>query len=149
MRSTLLLTILLLSSSFAHTEIYTWTNAEGKTVFSQTLPRDKSIEADKVEIKTPLFDTTTKSTAPDNNVKDSDVDEETDEPISEEDAERIAEGKKLIKEQCNNAKSDLSSLELGGNRLYKDSKGNYLRMTEEEKANRRKNMNAFISEHCQ
>ena len=145
----LFLTVVLLAtySSMSYSAIYEWTNKQGNKAYTQTPPSDKSISRKKLEVKSQktsdaitYSDKSEETTTPDSTEEASDV-------SPEEQAKKIAEGKQLIKEQCTNAKSGLAGLD-GGNRLYKDSKGNYLRMTEEEKDKRRKNINSFITEHC-
>lgn len=138
--------ILISFSTVSISAIYEWTNKQGHTAYTQAPPKDKSISSKKLVVKSQTISESTSNVESSSN--DLEVSNEDDSSASTPDeAKKIAEGKKLLKEQCINAKSALAGLE-GGNRLYKDSKGNYLRMTEEEKNKRRKNINEFMSEHC-
>lgn len=141
--------ILVLFSSISYSAIYEWKNKQGNTAYTQAPPSDKSIKTRKLEVKAQRVNeyVDPDEVGTENDGIDSSVTNEETDVSPEEQAKRIAEGKKLINEQCSNAKSALAGLE-GGNRLYKDSKGDYLRMTEKEKNKRRKNINSFIDEHC-
>jgi len=139
--------LLVTYSSMSYSAIYEWTNKQGNTAYTQTPPSDKSISRKKLDVKSQRTAEAVSYTDNTEDVPDSDSTEEDSDVSPEEQAKKIAEGKQLIKEQCTNAKSALAGLD-GGNRLYKDSKGNYLRMTEDEKDKRRKNINSFMKEHC-
>jgi hypothetical protein len=145
----LFLTFVLLTtySSMSYSAIYEWTNKQGNKAYTQTPPSDKSISRKKLDVKSKKTNDAITYTDSSEEATTSDSIEEASDVSPEEQAKKIAEGKRLIKEQCTNAQSALAGLD-GGNRLYKDSKGNYLRMTEEEKDKRRKNINSFMSEHC-
>jgi len=145
--SILILFTLVLFSSYSHSAIYEWTNKQGNQAYTQAPPSDRSIASKKLVVRSQKVIESIEPVETPDDITDANPADDTNETSPEKDAKRIAEGKKLLKEQCNNAKSAIAGLE-GGNRLYKDSKGNYLRMTEKEKAKRRKNINNFMDEHC-
>lgn len=137
--------ILIFTTSASYSAIYEWTNKQGNTAYTQTPPGDKNIDSKKIEIKAQGINKNVRSyQAPAEMTTEAPT-----ETLSEEKSKQIAEGKKLLLEQCSNAKKALESLDLGGNRLYKDNEGNYLRLTEKDKKQRRDNLSSFITEHCQ
>lgn len=145
--SILIFFTLLLFSSFSHSAIYEWTNEQGNKAYTQAPPSDKSISSKKLVVKSQKVTASFEPVDVSDDITDANPADNTNETSPEAEAKKIAEGKRLLKEQCSNAKSAIAGLE-GGNRLYKDSKGNYLRMSEKEKAKRRKNINSFMDEHC-
>jgi len=146
MRKTLFVMFLLYSSS-SLAIIYHWTNQQGVQQYSQAPPRDKSIPSEKIHIKKHFND----------NALPSNSFQQSADAIARSNAERKAasdKANKQIEQQqladniCRRTKQSLSSLELSGNRRYKDADGNYLRLDEEAKNKQRQKLNEQIEKNC-
>jgi len=138
----------LLSANLTHAAIYHWVDHQGNSHYAQQPPRDKSINAQKMGVKSNHI---VDSEQPQQSIQDSANE------IAESNAARKAESDKaqqkanetrLLQERCDTSKKNLAELDYGGNRLYKDAEGNYSRLSTEEKNNQREQLNAFINENC-
>ena len=136
----------LLFATIGHAAIYKWADENGNTSYGQAPPRN--IISQEITIKSAPVETTGK---PQKSIQDS-ADE-----IAKSNAERKAstdkttqkaQQQRLLQDQCANAKKELSTLGIGGNRLYKDSDGNYSRINEDDKNQQRQKLSAFIHENC-
>jgi len=141
------LVIYLLYSSSSLALIYDWTSPNGVQQYTQSPPRDSSISSEKIYIKKHISD----SELPSESIQQSA------DAIAKSNAERKATSDKftqqikqleLMRANCLRAKKSLSALELGGNRMYKDAEGNYLRLNEEAKAKQREEIKKQIKENC-
>ena len=138
----------LLFASLAHTTIYYWVDHQSNTHYSQRPPQDKSLAAKKIFIKP---SGTIDSNKPLTSIQDSANE------IAKSNAERKAANDKILQqstdhkrlqEQCEATQKSLEELDYAGNRLYKDSDGNYSRLSSEEKATQRQKLNDFLKDNC-
>jgi len=138
----------LLFASLAHAAIYHWVDHQGNTHYDQQPPRDKSIDAQKISVKS--------NTIVDSEQTQQSIQDSADE-IAKSNSARKAENNKAqqkadenrrLQERCDISKKNLAELDYGGNRLYKDAEGNYSRLSTEEKNNQREQLNVFINENC-
>ncbi|MBQ0725638.1 MAG: DUF4124 domain-containing protein [Cycloclasticus sp.] len=134
-------------SSNALAAIYKWTDDQGNTSYGQTPPRDKSLKLEKLNTKR-------SPSVPVDRLKSL---QDSANEIAKSNAERAAANNKaaeLVREkqriakECSQAKQALAALDLGGNRLYKDSEGNYSRLTQEDKSQQRQSLSLAIEETC-
>ncbi len=127
--------------------IYKWTDEQGITSYSQTPPRDKNLQLEKINTKRgPSVPVDRLKNLQDsaNEIAKSNAERAT----ANNKAAALVREKQRIAEECSQAKRALAALDLGGNRLYKDSEGNYARLTEEDKAQQRQSLNLAIEEAC-
>lgn len=130
--------------------IYKWTDQNGNTRFGQKRPADKSIPYKKLSIKAQRVN----EEAIDKQLKSiqQNADEleksNADRQAKFDEANLAAETKRQSQAECDNVKKSLSSLDFGGNRLYKDNQGNYSRFNEDDRNNQREKFNQFLKENC-
>ncbi|MFT6217327.1 MAG: hypothetical protein ACJA2Y_000718 [Cycloclasticus pugetii] len=138
----------LLFAQFAYSAIYQWVDHQGNTHYSQHPPADKSISTQNI--------TVTKKPVADAKKNQQSIQDSANE-IAKSNAERQAardklqqqaEENKRLQESCEASKKSLIELDYGGNRLYKDTEGNYSRFTDEDKNNQREQLNDFINKNC-
>jgi len=139
---------LLLINSAASAAIYKWVDHKGVINYGQIQPQRQSITPDKVILKTRKEDDSQKQ-------PESIIDSAN--KIAESNAKRkaaadkkalAAQEKNRLQKNCAAAKENLANLDYSSNRLHKDSKGNYSRLTPAEKAQQRKEAMVLISENC-
>ena len=151
MRLTLLLivfTMIFCSPNYA--AIYKWVNEQGVTSFTQQPPKNKDTPFQKIKVK---------ATAPNDNYAEDNTSANKNARKAKEISlkkaqevarqEQIKDGSEDLKKHCALAKKSLVSLNMGGNRLYKDSDGNYLRLDEESKEQKRQEISQFLADNCQ
>jgi len=147
MRYVLCISLALLFITNSQAGIYKWNNEHGTRQYTQSPPRDKSIHIEKIIYKK-YFN---KSVTPSQSMQD-DADE-----IARSNAKRQAaidkaehqnQQQQLARKSCQRAKQSLTSLDFGGNRLYKDAEGNYHRFNTEEKERKRELLNEIILNNC-
>lgn len=127
--------------------IYKWTDEQGITSYGQTPPRDKSIKLEKLNTKrSPPVSVDRLKSLQDNANEIAKSNAER--AAANNKAAELAREKQRIAEECSKAKQALAALDFGGNRLYKDSEGNYSRLTEETKTQQRQNLSLAIEETC-
>jgi len=146
-RAFILCSCLLINSS-ANAAIYKWVDHKGVINYGQTKPQRQAITPDKIILKVQKRGDTKEAS-------ESIVDSAN--KIAESNAKRKAEKHKKalatqkerqLQKRCITSKKNLANLNYGGNRLHKDSKGNYSRLTPTDKEQRRKELRAFIKENC-
>jgi len=146
-RAFILSSFLLINSS-ANAVIYKWVDHKGIINYGQTQPQRQAITPDKIILKAHKRD-------PSKEAPESIIDSSN--KIAESNAKRKAEKhKKALASQkarqsqkrCISSKKNLANLNYSSNRLHKDSKGNYSRLTEVDKEQRRKELVALIKENC-
>jgi len=151
MRLTLLLivfTMIFCSPNYA--AIYKWVNEQGVTSFTQQPPKNKSISFKKIKVRnTPLIDGSEegKSRAKWNSKEAEELNHKKAQEVSRK--KQIRAATEELKKHCAVAKQSLANLNLGGNRLYKDSDGNYSRLDEESKNKKRQEISQFLADNCQ
>lgn len=147
-----LLLILLLSFSIpeSYATIYKWTNERGVITYSQHKPSDHTLKTERIHIKTSSIsnaeakrifcaaDNSASTTPPEN----TDNEEALTPVLTKAD-------KEALMQRCLTARKNLTGFNKGGNVLYKDTNGDYVRLTEEEKTGRRNKIYQFLSESCQ
>lgn len=148
MYRTLMFCFFLLFANLAHAAIYHWINHEGHPHYGQRPPSDKSIQVQKIHIKSTvrIDDKTAEKTIQEsaNELAKSNATRQAELESAQQKAIEI----KRIQERCDSSKKNLAELDYGGNRLYKDAEGKYSRLSAEEKNKQREQLNAFINENC-
>lgn len=140
-------TTLLCSPVYA--AIYEWLDEHNTITFSQKKPTQKNIPYKKLKDTQPSFigskkNPSSTSTAPN-----------TSSDIAQKFAEKRAlrkqaiSDKQALKKNCADARASMTDLERGGNPLYRDAKGNYLRLDQASKQAKRDTLNQFLSDNCQ
>jgi len=151
MRLTLLLivfTLIFCSPNYA--AIYKWTNKQEVTSFTQQRPKNKSISFEKLNVRPIPFI----GNADEGNSRTEDNTQKTDE-LSIKQAKEVVPQKQTkadreeLKRRCAIAKQSLVNLSRGGNRLYKDANGEHLRLDEESKNQKRREISQFLADNCQ
>lgn len=127
--------------------IYQWTNEQGNIAYGQKPPRDKTIKTQKILLKSSeIIEVKQAESIQDSAneiAKSNAARKAANEKIQQEAAEAL-----LLQERCATSKKSLTELDFGGNRLYKDSDGNYSRFSAEDKSQQREQLTAFINENC-
>jgi len=148
MYRTFLFCSLLLISSVASSTIYKWVDHDGVVNYGQVKPQRQSITPDQVVIKAQKRISSQK--APESIIDSANA-------IAGSNAERTAANKEKdaaniersrLQKNCISSKQNLANLNYSSNRLHKDSKGNYTRLTAAGKERRRKELVALIKENC-
>jgi len=131
-------------------DIYKWTDQNGNTHFGEKRPFDKSISYKKLSIKAQRVneDANEKQLTSIQQSADELEKSNADRQAEINNAELAAETEKHSQQECDNVKKSLAMLDFGGNRLYKDSEGNYSRLSEDDKNNQREKFNQFLDENC-
>lgn len=138
--------LLVWTSVQADMRIYKWIDTQGNTHFSHVAPHNKSISLEILMIKTDGREGLSLKALIDSA-----------EQIAKSNAERKAsndkirqevEKQRLVQEQCETRKKNLAELDYGSNRLYKNSEGDYSRLSAEDKRQEREKLSAFINENC-
>ena len=130
-----------------NTAIYQWVDDQGRMQYSQQKPHGKSLEPQKITIKT---------SRPADNKQLKSIQDSANEIARSNAARKAASDKalqetqeaRLAQEKCATSKKNLSDLDYGGNRLYKGADGRYSRFTPEDKKQQREQLNSFINENC-
>ncbi|MDX2425335.1 MAG: DUF4124 domain-containing protein [Cycloclasticus sp.] len=136
-----------LFTSNSHAAIYQWTDEQGSVAYGEKPPQDKTIKTQKILLKSPEI-SEVKQTRSIQDAANDIAKANAEREAAIDTANQSAEDEKFMQEECARANKALSSLDLGGNRLYKDSAGNYARLSDDDKSLQRQNLNAFIDENC-
>jgi len=148
MYRTFILCSLLLIHGVANAAIYKWVDHKGVINYGQIQPQKQLIPFDKVTLKTQKNSASQKQ--PKSIISSA-------KEIAESNAKRkaatdkkafAAQEKKRLQKNCLISKQNLANLDYNSNRLYKDSKGNYSRLTSYEKEQQRQKFTALIKENC-
>jgi len=151
MRLTLLLivfTLIFCSPNYA--AIYKWVNQQEVTSFTQQRPKNKSISFEKINVAPmPLIGDVdeVKSSTEKNAKKTDELSIKKTKEASPK--EQTKADREVLKRRCATAKQSLINLNRGGNRIYKDANGNYLRLDEESKNQKRREISQFLTDNCQ
>jgi len=142
--------ICLLAGFSSQADIYKWTDQNGNTHFGEKRPFDKSISYKKLSIKAQRVNEAESEGRLKSIQQSADEIEKSnaDRQAAIDKADLSAETKKRSHAECDNVRKSLSSLDFGGNRLYKDSDGNYSRMNEDDRNIKREQFNQFLNENC-
>ena len=138
----------LLFTHLAHTAIYHWVDHQGNTHYGQRPPKDKSITANKVFIKSSGIFDDEKTLTPIQDSANKIADSNAERKAANDEAVQQANNKRRLQEQCDATKKNLEELDYGGNRLYKDADGNYSRLSPEDKTKQRQKLDAFLQDNC-
>jgi len=151
MRLTLLLIIFtLIFCSPNYAAIYKWTNEQEVTSFTQQRPKNKSISFEKLKVRPIPFignDDEDNSSTESNAKKADELGIKKAEEASPH--KQTKADREELKRRCAIAKQSLINLSRGGNRLYKDANGEYLRLDEESKNQKRREISQFLTDNCQ
>jgi len=148
----LLIVFLLVFCSPNYAAIYKWVNEQGFTSFTQQPPKNKSIPFKKIKVKTtPPIDGYDEETIRAKMDAQKTKSEELSLKQAQKDAKQkqVKAGSEELKKHCAIAKKSLANLNQGGNRLYKDADGSYLRLDEESKDQKRQEITQFLTDNCQ
>lgn len=145
---TMLFCFFLLFANLTHAAIYHWYDHEGHPHYGQRPPSDKSIQVQKIHIKSTVRvnDNTTEKTVQDS--ADELAKSNATRQAELESARQKALEAHRMQERCDISRENLDRLDYGGNRLFRDADGSYSRLNPEEKNERRKQLEAFINENC-
>ena len=129
--------------------IYEWTDLKGVTSFGQIRPTHKGIPSRAVTVTPPKRSNPDSPPSPSaQESADSISDSNLKRQATRDKATQAQEAITLIQQQCANAKKNLAQTKLGGNRLYKDSSGQYSRLTDEERRLKQQTLTDFIQQNC-
>ncbi len=129
--------------------IYEWTDSKGVRSFGQIRPTHKDISPRAVTVTPPKRSNSDIPPRPSaqesaNNIADSNLKRQA----TRDKAIQAQEAISLIQQQCANAKKNLAQTKLGGNRLFKDSSGQYSRLTDEKRRLKQQTLTDFIQQNC-
>jgi len=147
-RAFILCSCLLINNS-ANATIYQWVDHKGVINYGQTQPQRQAITPDKIILKVQKRDNT-KEEAPESVVDSVNTIAESNAKRKEEKNKKAlaAQEKRQLQKNCIASKKNLANLNYGNNRLHKDSKGNYTRLTPADREQKRKKLRAYIKENC-
>lgn len=145
MNKKLLACLLILAPLPLSAETYKWVNEEGVVTYSQTPPPGQSAERVKLRGSSP-------STGPSSQEKLDQLrqrmaDGAEDRQLKKQQRQEEQEAKKLKQQNCASARSNLSSLQGLGNRLYKMD-GEYRRLSEQERQDLMQKEREHIKKNC-
>jgi len=138
----------LLFANLAHTAIYYWVDHQGNTHYGQRPPKDKSLTAKKVFIKSSGIIDSEKVLTSIQDSANAIATSNAERKAANDEALRLANDERRLQEQCDATQKSLEELDYGGNRLYKDADGNYSRLSYEEKTKQRQKLEAFLQDNC-
>lgn len=137
-------------SSLCLADIYQWTGQHGNTAYGQQRPVDKSIPYNVISKEArPASETQSGSQL--KSIQETADELEKANAVRQakiDDAKLAEETKKQSQAKCESVKASLAALDFGGNRLYKDSDGNYSRLADDDKNRKRQEFNQFLDENC-
>jgi uncharacterized protein (DUF3084 family) len=148
MYRTLLLVFCLILSTQSFAAIYKWIDKNGNVSFGQIRPADKSIVSQELSVKSSRVVVTEKKQVSLKSSEDELIKANSEREAARDKTLQAKAAKKIAQERCDGAKKSLAQLDVGGNRLYKDSEGNYSRLDEEKRSQQRQDLNTFIDENC-
>ncbi|MBL4783716.1 MAG: DUF4124 domain-containing protein [Porticoccaceae bacterium] len=148
MYRTLLLGFCLIVSTQSFATIYKWVDKNGNVSFGQTRPADKSIVTQEISVKSTRVVVTEKKQVSLKISEDELIKANSEREAARDKTLQAKAAKKIAQERCDGAKKALAQLDVGGNRLYKDSEGNYSRLDEEKRSQQRQGLNTFIDKNC-
>ena len=150
MRQYLLLVLLLsFSISESYATIYKWTNERGVITYSQHKPSNHTLKSERIVIKSTLSSAEVKEIFCAEPASQSTQQPETIAATQVSNREQQKINTEAINEICQSAQKNLVALQRSGNVLYKDAGGNFMRLTEQDKTQKRKEANQLIKEFCQ
>jgi hypothetical protein len=140
-RCLLIIPVFLLAAVSANSaEVYTWVDEHGKKHYSDQPPDDQTQQ--QTEVETRAFELENIDEGyPAGIVADPHRKERK---AKEESVQKAARTK--LSEQCERARADLTML--SGRISFNDGAGNEVRVTEAERKQMQKNLDAVISKHC-
>jgi hypothetical protein len=136
------------STSFAAGEhgIYKWVDDSGTVHYSQTPPPD--VKAQELKPAPGPADDPAAISGKLREQVDKMEERLTEKREGAADAQQWAEIQKLRRENCANARANLTKLQQGGNRAYRNPDGEVVRLTDEERQRRIDETNLQIQENC-
>jgi len=146
-RSTIIIFCLLFTAT-VHAAVYQWVNEQGNISYSQTRPQDKAVEVKEITTKRGGQAVTKKQQEDLQNSADELIEANTKRQEQRDKNDQEAQAKQFAKKQYDDVRKSLALLDVGGNRLNKDSEGNFSRQNEENRAKQRQQLNDFLSENC-
>ena len=132
-----LTSLLMLSTTYAATKYYKWTDDAGVIHYGETPPDPGKAEQINVHA----------GKARDPDQKKSDAAMAGGKPADDE-SDAKKENDKIVKENCSIYKQNLSALQNSARIREKDAKGEYRYLTEEEKQSRIKDAESYIKDNC-
>lgn len=146
-----LLLILILSFSIpeSYAAIYKWVNERGVITYSQHKPSNHTLQTERIVVKSTLSNAEAKKIfcAEPNSENPSSTETSSTEQTTSRKQKKI--NSEALNEICKSAQQNLISLQRSGNVMYKDENDNFMRLTEQDKAQKRKEANQLIKEFCQ
>lgn len=128
-------------------EIYKWVDPVGQTHYTQLPPPEGTTTIDVRSAPPPAADSGAADTRLQQQVETMDKQIEA-EDKAKSDAEMDAEIARITKENCRIAKKNLIGLQQGGEKRYRTSDGEVVRLTEEERQQRIEEAESQIQEFC-
>lgn len=139
-----IVSLLLLSAVDAASTAYKWVDGTGKTIYSQT-PPPVGVPFEVVE--QPDAQSTSLSNNSTSNLQDQVAKAQDARSQKKEEKQRLAESEQIKKENCTQAKTNLTSLTSRGQVTIKEG-DLYRKLTEEERQTRIADTKSQISEYC-
>jgi hypothetical protein len=146
-KNVLIACLLILATQPLMAETYRWVNDEGVVTYSQTPPPDH--QAERVNLRgTAVPSDGQKSQTRLDQLRQRMADSAEDRQLAKQEREKSKEEKKIKRQNCEAARSNLRKLEGLGNRLYQ-TEGEYRRLPEEERQSLMQKEREHIKANCE
>lgn len=139
-----IVTLLLLSTVHAESTAYKWVDGTGKTIYSQTPP---PVGVPFVIVEQPDAQSSSLSNNSTSSLQDQVANARDARSQKKEEKQLLAESEQIKKENCTQAKTNLTSLTSRGQVTIKEG-DLYRKLTEEERQSRIGDVKSQISEFC-
>jgi hypothetical protein len=128
-------------------EVYKWTDADGNTIYSQ-VPPNNGPRPETVAPPPPPAETAEQAKARLNALQQKLEDAREDRTLRAQKQQKLASEAAARRENCARARANLQGLEQRARQLVGDGKGNYQRLTPEDKAKRSAEYKKIIKRDC-
>ncbi|MDN5848430.1 MAG: DUF4124 domain-containing protein [Nitrococcus sp.] len=141
----------LTATATAATRVYQWSDRQGQVHYGELPPVGHSAQTIDVQTPTghPRPSPNQPAGRPDASVHSSGQEAASKPGESDQHAQTVAQDPQRLREQCQAARHNLQFLQAGGsNRRFRDSTGNVVRYTEEQRQAKIAAAEGYIEQHC-